>query len=152
MSPSPRGATLFGRDRKPRLVHLKSRLHAGAIVLTWDARGGRAVRWRVLRSARGFAEGPFDDTVVGSGQTLVSDKTRPGTRDDLGALVSPIATAFYTIFCEDERDAWRRQARLKLNTGEPALGPHAEGDFEAGDGGSLGSWDTFVPPPPEHGI
>ena len=123
---------VFGRTARPRLVHLKRRRVAGALVLTWDVRGGRALRWRVLRSESGFAAGPFDDAVVGNGQTPISDQARPGCRDDLGALEAPIATAFYTIFCEDERGEWRRQARLKLDTGNAALGRHAEGDFEAG--------------------
>ena len=83
----------------PRLVHLKSRLHAGAIVLTWDSPVGRAVRWRVLRSAQGFAEGPFDDTVMGNGQTLISDKTKPGARDD-GPERDGVG--FYSVFVESE--------------------------------------------------
>jgi hypothetical protein len=126
---------LFGRERKPRLVHLKSRLHAGAIVLTWDVRGARALRWRVLRSVQGFAAGPFDDTVVGRGQTLVSDQARPGSHDDLaalGSLGSPPATVFYTVFSEDERGEWRGQARLRLKASDPALGRRPEHDFEAG--------------------
>jgi hypothetical protein len=105
----------------------------GAIVLTWDVRGARALRWRVLRSRGGFAAGPFDDTVVGRGQTLVSDQAYPGSRDDLGALDAPLETAFYTVFCEDERGTWHRQARLKLDTRDPALGRRAENDFESGD-------------------
>ncbi len=141
---------MLGRAAQPKLVRLKARRVAGAIVLTWDVRGARALRWRVLRSESGFAAGPFDDTVVGNEQTLVSDQVRPGSRDDLGALDATPSTAFYTIFCEDERGAWHRQARLKLDTRDPALGRRAEGDFEAGDGGALTSWDTFVPPPPEH--
>ena len=120
---------MLGRAAKPKLVHLKSRRVTGAIVLTWDVRRARALRWRVLRSESGFAAGPLDDTVVGNGQTLVSDQGRPGSRDDLDA---PPATAFYTIFCEDERGAWHRQARIKLDTRDPALGHRAEGDFEAG--------------------
>ena len=126
---------MFGRDRKPRLVHLKSRLHAGAIALTWDVRGARVRRWRVLRSTQGFAADPFDDTVVGRGQTLVSDQARPGSHDDLaalGSLGSPPATVFYTVFCEDERGAWRRPARLRLKASDPALGRRPENDFEAG--------------------
>jgi hypothetical protein len=122
------------------------------MALTWDVRGARALRWRVLRSANGFAAGPFDDTVAGGGQTSVSDQARPGSRDDLGALDAPPATAFYTVFCEDEWGAWHRQARVKLDTRDPALGRLAEGDFEAVEGGPLSSWDTYVPPPPEHGI
>ena len=68
---------MLGRAAKPKLVHLKSRRVTGAIVLTWDVRRARALRWRVLRSESGFAAGPFDDTVVGNGQTLVSDQGRP---------------------------------------------------------------------------
>jgi hypothetical protein len=127
---------LFGRDRKPRLVHLKSRLHAGAIVLTWDARGGRALRWRVLRSAQDFAEGPFDDTVVGSGQTLVSDKPVPGARDDTPGRDG---AGFYTVFVESERGDWRREAKLRLSADDPGLALRAEGDFETGKTPTL-SW------------
>jgi len=118
---------MLGRAAQPKLVRLKARRVAGAIVLTWDVRGARALRWRVLRSESGFAAGPFDDTVVGNEQTLVSDQVRPGSRDDLGALDATPSTAFYTIFCEDERGAWHRQARLKLDTRDPALGRRAEG-------------------------
>jgi hypothetical protein len=123
---------VFGRTAKPKLIHLKRRRVTGAIVLTWDVRGARALRWRVLRSGNGFAAGPFDDTVAGRGQTLVSDQARPGSRDDLGALEAPLETAFYTICCEDERGAWHRPARIKLDTRDPALGRRAENDFEAG--------------------
>ncbi len=129
---------MFGRDRKPRLVHLKSRLHAGAIVLTWDARGGRVQRWRVLRSPDGFAEGPFDDTVTGSGQTLVSDKPVPGARDDSPERDGAV---FYTVFAESERGEWRREARLKLAADDPGLVRRAEGDFETGN--------TPESPPPD---
>lgn len=126
---------MLGRAAKPKLVHLRRRRVAGAIVLTWDVRGARARRWRVLRSARGFAAGPFDDTVVGSGQTLVSDQARPGSHDDLaapGSPGSPQPAVFYTVFSEDERGTWGRQARLKLKATDPALGRRAEDDFEAG--------------------
>ena len=126
---------VFGRSARPRLVHLKRRRVAGAIALTWDVRGARALRWRVLRSVQGFAAGPLDDTVVGRGQALVSDQARPGSHDDLaalGSLGSPPATVFYTVFSEDERGEWRRQARLKLKASDPALGRRLEDDFEAG--------------------
>ncbi len=130
--------TVFGRAAKPKLVHLKRRRVTGAIVLTWDVRRGGAVRWRVLRSESGFAAGPFDETVVGRGQTLVSEQVRPGSRDDTGALDTPGETAFYTIFCEDERGVWHRQARLKLDARDPDLERRAENDFEAGD--TLPGW------------
>lgn len=108
------------------------------MALTWDVRGTRALRWRVLRSAHGFAAGPFDDTVVGREQTLVSDQARPGSRDDLAALGSPPATVFYTVFSEDDRGAWRRQARLRLKASDPALDRRPENDFEAG--GARSGW------------
>jgi len=126
---------VFGRSARPRLVHLKRRRVAGAIALTWDVRGARALRWRVLRSVHRFAADPFDDTMVGRGQTLVSDQARPGSHDDLaalGSLGSSPATVFYTVFSEDERGEWRRQARLKLKASDPSLGRRLEDDFEAG--------------------
>jgi hypothetical protein len=61
------GSHVFGFHKGPILAHLTTRREARAIVLTWDARGGRALLWRVLRSEQGFAEGAFDHTVVGSG-------------------------------------------------------------------------------------
>ena len=76
--------------------------------------------------------------MVGRGRTLVSDQARPGAHDDLaalgslGAIGSPPATVFYTVFSEDERGAWRRQARLRLKASDPTLGRRAEDDFEAG--------------------
>lgn len=136
MSPSPRGAALFGRNGKPRLVHLKSRLHAGAIVLTWDVRGGTARLWRVLRSAQGFANGAFDDTVVASGQTLISDKADPGARDD-GPKRDD--AGFYSVFAESERGDWRCEARLRLTADDPGLARRAEGEVETGKTPTL-SW------------
>jgi hypothetical protein len=121
---------VFGRERAPRLVRLKSRGQAGAIVLTWDARGGRATRWRVLRSLEGYAKGAFDDVVAGGDQTLISDQARPGARDE-----SPDGRAanFYTIFVESEDGEWRREARLRLYADDPGLRRRAAGDFETGN-------------------
>jgi hypothetical protein len=83
----------------------------------------------VLRSAQEFADGPFDDTVVGSGQTIVSDKPAPGARD-----VAPEreGACFYTVFAESERGEWRRRAKVKLSADDPGLIRRAEGDFETG--------------------
>lgn len=120
---------MFGRDGKPRVVHLKSRTHAGAIVLTWDARRERALRWRVLRSERGPADGPFADTVVGSGQSLVSDKTTPGSHDELDGSRG---ARHYAIFAEDERGQWHRVAVTRVVVRRGAR--RAEDDFESGPG------------------
>jgi hypothetical protein len=122
--------SLFGRDGKPRLVHLKARRQTGSTVLTWDVRHAQALRWRVLRSEQKFAAGAFDDTVIGSGQTLVSDQRRPGSRDD----VTPAAGGkqHYTVFAEDERGLWHRLAKVRVDVADRRLGARAEGDFEAG--------------------
>jgi len=97
--------------------------------MRWDARGGRALLWRVLRSEQGFAEGAFDHTVVGSGQALLAESIRTGARD---AAVDPAATYCYTVFAEDERGEWHRLAKVRLTVDDRHLGARAEGDFEAG--------------------
>jgi len=120
---------VFGHRRRPRLVHLEERREAGSIILRWDSRGGRALLWRVLRSEQGFAEGAFDHTVVGSGQTLLAESARTGARDD---AADPAATYHYTVFAEDERGEWLRLAKVRLAVDDRHLGARAEGDFEAG--------------------
>ena len=120
---------MFGLRRAPRVVHLSARREAGAIVLTWDSRGGRALLWRVLRSGQGFAGGAFDHTVVGSGQALLAESVRTGAKDE---PADPAATYHYTVFAEDERGEWLRLAKLRLAVDDSHLGTRAEGDFEAG--------------------
>ena len=123
---------MFGLHRAPHAVHLSARREAGAIVLTWDSRGGRALLWRVLRSEHGFAEGAFDHTVVGSGQSLVSEGALTGARDD---AADPAAMYHYTVFAEDERGEWHRVEKVRLAVDDRHLGARAEGDFEAGGSG-----------------
>jgi hypothetical protein len=120
---------LFAHPREPRLVHFTARREAGSIVLVWDARGGLALLWRVLRSEHGFAEGAFDHTVVGSGQSLVSEGAPTGARDD---AADPAAIYHYTVFAENERGEWHRLAKVRLALDDRHLEAHAEGDFEAG--------------------
>jgi hypothetical protein len=120
---------LFAHPRKPRLVHFTSRREAGSVVLVWDARGGHALLWRVLRSEQGFAEGAFDHTVIGSTQSLVSEGALTGARDD---AADPAATYHYTVFAEDEHGEWHRVEKVKLAMDDRRLGARAEGDFEAG--------------------
>jgi hypothetical protein len=120
---------VFGHRRRPRLVHLEERREAGSIILRWDSRGGRALLWRVLRSEQGFAEGAFDHTVVGSGQTLLAESARTGAKD---AAADPAATYHYTVFAEDERGEWHRLAKVRLAVDDRHLGARAESDFEAG--------------------
>ena len=97
--------------------------------MNWDSRGGRALLWRVLRSEHGCAAGAFDHTVVGSGQSLVSEGALTGARDD---AADPAATYHYTVFAEDERGEWHRAEKVELAMDDGHLGARAEGDFEAG--------------------
>jgi hypothetical protein len=122
--------SLFGRDGRPRVAHLKARRQAGMTVLTWDVRNAQALRWRVLRSEHGFAAEAFDDTVVGGGQTLVSDQRRPGSHDDVTSAAD--VKHYYTVFGEDERGRWHRLAKVGVAVAGRHLGARAEGDFEAG--------------------
>jgi hypothetical protein len=131
---------VFRRRRRPRLVHLEERREAGSIILRWDSRGGRALLWRVLRSEQGFAGGAFDHTVVGSGQSLVSEGALSGSRD---AAIDPAATYCYTVFAEDERGEWHRVLKVKLAMDDRHLGASAEGDFEAA-GSRPGSLDPHA--------
>jgi len=131
---------LFAHRREPRLVHFTARREAASIVFTWDARGGRALLWRVLRSGRGFAEHAFDHTMVGSGQSLVSEGARTGARD---AAIDPHATYHYTVFAEDERGEWCRVDKVKLAMDDRHLGARAEGDWEAA-GSRPGSLDPHA--------
>ncbi len=86
----------------------------------------------MLRSEHGFAEGAFDHTVVGSGQTLVSEGALTGARDD---AADPAAMYHYTVFAEDERGEWHRVEKVRLAMDDRHLGARAEGDFEAGGSG-----------------
>ena len=96
-------------------------------MITWDVRHAQALRWRVLRSELEPAAGPFDDTVVGSGQTLMSDQSAPGSRDD---DAEPGTAYCYTIFAEDEFGEWHLLASPRIAV-DAHLSRPAEGDFEA---------------------
>jgi hypothetical protein len=108
---------LFAHPREPRLVRFTARREAGSIVFVWDARGGHALLWRVLRSEHGFAEGAFDHTAP------------TGKRDD---AADRAATYCHTVFAENERGEWHRLAKVRLALDDGHLEAHAEGDFEAG--------------------
>jgi hypothetical protein len=120
---------VFGLHRAPHVVHLSARREDGAIILTWDSRGGRALLWRVLRSEQGFAKGAFDHSVVGSGQSLLVESAQTGAKD---VAADPAATYCYTVFAENGRGEWLRLAKVRLAVDDRHLGARAEGDFEAG--------------------
>ena len=73
---------LFGRDDEPHLVHFEAHRMPRYVTLTWDVKHAPALKWRVLRSETGYADAAGDDSVVGSGQTLVTEQDSPGSRHD----------------------------------------------------------------------
>jgi hypothetical protein len=95
------------------LTHFEARREAKYAELAWDVHGGTALRWRVVRSERDFAESA--DALVRDDQTLVSESTEPGARDD---GVAAGTTYFYTVFSQDERGAWERQVMVTLGDGD----------------------------------
>lgn len=95
------------------LTHFEAHREAKYAELTWDVRSTTALRWRVLRSERDFAESA--DALSGGDQILVSESTAPGARDD---AVAARTTYFYTVFSQDARGAWERLAMVTLGNGD----------------------------------
>jgi hypothetical protein len=95
------------------LTRFEAHREAKYAELSWDLRSEPALRWRVLRSEREFAE--TADALVGGDQTLVSESTEPGAHDD---AVAAGTTYFYTVFSQDERGAWQRQVMVTLGNGD----------------------------------
>ncbi len=104
---------LFGDRNEPRLEHFEASREHGDVVLRWDVRDAPALRWRVLRSERDFAE--TADALPGSGQTLVSESANCGARDD---QIPGKATCFYTVFAQDGQGLWHRQVKVKIDHGD----------------------------------
>ena len=119
---------LFGRDDEPHLVHFEAHRMPRYVTLTWDVKHAPALKWRVLRSETGYADAAGDDSVVGSGQTLVTEQDSPGSRHD--AVVEGVRY-YYTIFSQDDHGDWERQMRVKLDEDDHlALDRSRPGDFE----------------------
>ena len=100
---------LFGDTKGPHLAHFQARRLPSFVELGWDMRNAPVLRWPVWRSDRDFVEtavGP-----EGSGHVLVMDDTDTYVRDEHVVERPPY---FYSVFAEDDTDAWQLQVKIKL--------------------------------------
>ena len=130
---------LFGGRDEPHLVHFEVHRMPRYVTLAWDVRHAPALGWRVLRSETGFADDAGADSVVGSGQTLISESDTPGSRDD---AVTEGVTYFYTVFSQDDQGAWEQQVTVKVDHDDHLRLERTEpGDFEEASPAD-GYWDA----------
>jgi hypothetical protein len=119
---------LFGDASGPHLAHFHAWHHGSWVELDWELRNSPPLKWRILRSASGFAESA--DPAGGNAQILVAEGTQTHVADE-----SPKdgGHVFYTVFAQDAKGAWHRQAeaRLKLHDAFGWLHPHAQDIFAA---------------------
>jgi hypothetical protein len=124
---------LFGDRSGPHLTHFKAHRQKDTVELGWDVRNAPELRWRVLRSERGFAE--TADVHVGGDQMVVMEGTDTFAFDD--AIEDGVAY-FYTVFVLGENGAWHKQVSAKVahNDRHEWRRPEA-GDGPLRDGSSL---------------
>jgi hypothetical protein len=100
---------LFGDASGAYMAHFRSWHENGRIELDWEVRNADSIRWRVLRSERGFAESaepPGTD-----GQVLVSESAATFLCD---VGLDPGKRYFYTVFSQEPDGGWRKQVEVKL--------------------------------------
>ena len=100
---------LFGDSSGPYMAHFQARREDGFVELGWEIRNGPVLRWRILRSERGFAA--VAEALEGSDQTVVMEGTDTYLRDDVVVEGTPY---FYTVFAEDEQGVWHLQVKTKV--------------------------------------
>ena len=100
---------LFGNHKGPHLAHFRAHREHDHVELCWEPRNAVGVRWRVLRSKRGFATEPR--ALPGNGQTVVMEGTETHLRD---AEIVEGGSYYYTVFVQDAQGDWHRQVKAKL--------------------------------------
>jgi hypothetical protein len=104
---------LFGDTSGQHMAHFQARREADFVELGWEIRNGPVLRWRILRSDRGFAAAA--EALEGSDQTVVMEGTDTYLRDDEVVEGTPY---FYTVFAQDDQGVWHRQVETRLTRGE----------------------------------
>ena len=94
------------------MAHFHVRHDEGRVELDWEVRNAESIRWRVLRSGKGFAESA--DALPGSGQVLVSESEDTYLTDD---GLDPETLYFYTVFSLEQDGTWQRQVEAKVKPG-----------------------------------
>ena len=129
---------LFGDTSKPHLWHVHVYHEDGRVTLDWEVRNAPELRWRVLRSAEGYATSP--EPLGSSGQSLVGETTDTHIAD---ACDHPVL--YYTFFSKSQAGDWQRQIECKVRAHERLkwFHPQAEG-LKA----SAAQADLLCSPPP----
>ena len=132
---------LFGSHAGPHMAHFHIQHSRGRVVLDWEVRNAESIRWRVLRSQRGFAEGA--DALPGSGQVRVSESESTHLADD---SLDEHTLYFYTVFSLEQDGTWQRQVEAKVKPGSVLswFHPQAKDITEAKAG--MVDEPTSVPP------
>lgn len=102
---------LFGDAHEPHLTHFEVDRGPGFVILSWNVKHAPALRWRVLRSDRDFAE----NATAGGDQTLVSESAECGAADE---QVDDETPYYYTVFAQDQDGFWHRQVKVKAMPGD----------------------------------
>jgi hypothetical protein len=100
---------LFGDTSSPHLAHFHAWHHGSWVELDWELRNSPPLKWRVLRSESGFAESA--DAPGDNGQVLVTEGRDTHVADD---GLEGHGHVFYTVFAQDDKGVWQRQAEAKL--------------------------------------
>ena len=107
---------LFGDSSGPHLAHFRAHRERDRVQLEWEVRNAPAMRWRILRSERDFAS--TADVLPGGDQILVMEGTDTHMADETLEGKRPY---FYTVFAQDEQEAWHLQVKTKLEQHEHLL-------------------------------
>jgi hypothetical protein len=102
---------LFSDTSKPHLWHVHVFHEGGQVTLDWEVRNAPELRWRVLRSAEGYATGP--EPPGENAQSLVAETMDTHTTDACDHLV-----VYYTLFSRDQAGDWQRQIETKVKAHE----------------------------------
>lgn len=117
---------LFGDTSKPHLWHVHVFHEGSQVTLDWEVRNAPELRWRVLRSAEGYATG--SEPPGDNGQSLVGETTDTHIADACDHSV-----VYYTLFSKDQTGGWQRQIEAKVRAHERLhwFHPDAQETFDA---------------------
>ena len=114
---------LFSHTSGPHMAHFHVEHHQGGVELEWEVRNAEPLRWRVLRSDRGFAE--YAEPPGTNGQVRVSEGQNTYLRDE---GLDPQRNYFYTVFSQEPDGTWQRQVEAKTHPRKGLHWSHPDAD------------------------
>lgn len=100
---------LFGDSSGPHIAHFRARHENGRVELDWEVRNADELRWRVLRSTRGFADAAQPPGA--NEQVLVNESTDTFLADE---GLDEHTDYSYTVFSQEAAGSWQRQVEAKV--------------------------------------